>query len=152
MSGSGPWSDRTPAMYCAVQPLCSQFPRFRYGRPSTRSVLVDLVEDATFAEVFLLRLGPTTENVVDREKFDLGEGFFVFLRNLRIARTIGIACGNFLTFPGIPILQVSLGNRSGAFFVGNLVDDGHRRLRKNQQWRRDDLELVLAEFALSEER
>src|SRR6185295_12042815 len=81
-------------------------PCFRYGWPSTRSILVNLVENAAFAEVFFLRLGPTPKNVVDREKFNLGERFFVLLRDLRIAWTIGIACGNFLTFLGIPILQV----------------------------------------------
>src|SRR6266508_4880059 len=68
-------------------------PRFRSGCPLARSILVNLVENAAFAEVILLRVGPTTKTVIDREKFDLGEGFFVLPRNLRIARTIGIACG-----------------------------------------------------------
>src|SRR5438876_7460282 len=36
-------------------------------------ILVNLVENAAFAEVFLLRLGPAAENIVDREQFDLGE-------------------------------------------------------------------------------
>src|SRR3954465_10412188 len=89
-----------------------------YGWLSTRSILVNLVESAAFAEVFFLRLGPTSKNVVDREKFDLGEGFFVFLGNLRIARTIGVACGNFLTFLGIPIFQVGFGDGLGALLLG----------------------------------
>src|SRR6202158_2811662 len=96
---------------------------------SAKSVFVNLVENAAFAEVFLLRLGPAAENVVDREQSDLCKRILVFLGNLQISRTVGIACGNFLTFPGIPVLQVSFGNRAGAFFIGNLVDDGHRRPR-----------------------
>src|SRR5205823_6135067 len=60
-----------------------------------RSVLVDLVENAALGEVFLLRLGPAAKHLIDREQFDLGEGFFVLLRDLAIARTIGVACGNF---------------------------------------------------------
>src|SRR4029079_4623444 len=91
--------------------------------PPSRSVLVDLVEKAAVGEVVLLRLGPTTKNVVDGEKFDLGEGFFVFPCNLRIPRTIGVACGNFLTFLGIPIFQVGFGDGAGALLVGDLVDD-----------------------------
>ncbi len=34
-----------------------------------------------------LRLGPAAENVVDREQFDLGEGVFVLLGDLGVART-----------------------------------------------------------------
>src|SRR5437899_7245552 len=109
-------------------------PASGYGWLLARSILVNLVENAAFAEVILLRLGPTTKNVVDREKFDLGEGFFVFLRNFRITRTIGIACGDFLTFLGIPIFQVPLGDRARALFIGNLVDHGDRRLGENRQW------------------
>src|SRR5882757_1285760 len=122
------------------------------ARVSERSVLVDLVENSAFAEVVLLRLGPTTENVVDGEKFNLRERFFVLLRDLRIARAIGIARGNFLTLFGIPILQVGFGDGTGAFFIGNLVDDGERRFREDRQRRRHDLEFVLAEFALRQKR
>ena len=46
------------------------------------SVLVDLVENAALGEMFLLRLGPTAENVVDGEQFNLGERFLVLLRDL----------------------------------------------------------------------
>src|SRR5205085_2577414 len=53
-----------------------KFPCFRLGGRSAGSVLVDLVENAALGEVLLLRPGPTTENVVDGEKFDLGERFF----------------------------------------------------------------------------
>src|SRR5260370_2874211 len=59
-----------------------------------RSVLVDLIEDAAFGEMFLLRLGPAAEHLVDREQFDLGERVLVFLGDLRITRTIAIACVN----------------------------------------------------------
>src|SRR5882724_10321783 len=93
---------------------------------SCGSILVDLVENAAFAEMILLRLGPTTENVVDGEKFDLGERFFVFLGDLRIARTIGIARGDFLALFGIPILQIGIGDVACALFTGNLVDNGQR--------------------------
>src|SRR5882672_9658058 len=100
MSASVPYSDRTPAMCCVVlPPRCSQCPLL----PPAGSVLVNLVENAAFAEVFLLRPGPAAEHVVDREQFNLGEGFLVFLRNLGVARTIRVPCGNFLTFPGIPV-------------------------------------------------
>src|SRR5438046_6601808 len=98
--------------------------------PSARSILVDLVENAAFAEVFLLRLGPAAENVVDREQFDLCERILIFLRDLRITRTVGIACGNFLTFPGIPVLQVSLGDGAGAFLVGDGIDNRYRGCRE----------------------
>src|SRR5882724_2756287 len=119
---------------------------------SCGSVLVDLVENAAFAEMVLLCLGPTTENVVDGEKFNLGERFFVLPGDLRIARPVGIARGDFLTLLGIPILQVGLGDAAGALFVGNLVDDGDRRLGQDRQRRRNDFEFVLAEFTLRQER
>src|SRR5882757_6858524 len=121
------------------------------ARVSERSVLVDLVENAAFGEVVLLRLGPTTENVVDGEKFDLGERFFVFPGDLRIARAIGIARRDFLAFLGIPILQIGFGDRAGALFVRNRIDDGKRRLGQDRQRWRDDLEFVAAEFALRQE-
>jgi len=92
------------------------------------------------------------KNVVDGEKFDLGERFFVFPGDFWIARTIGIACGNFLTFLGIPISQIGFGHGPRAFFIGNCIDDGERRLRQDRERRRDDLELVLAELALRQER
>jgi hypothetical protein len=38
---------------------------------ASQSVFVNLVENATFAEVFLLRFCPAAENVVDREQLDL---------------------------------------------------------------------------------
>src|SRR5438105_2456928 len=60
------------------------FPKWLACGPTL--VLVDLVEDAAFGEVFFLRPGPTTENVIDGEQFHLGEGFFVFLGDLAIAR------------------------------------------------------------------
>src|SRR3979490_1791500 len=129
MSVSVPWGDRTPARCCVVLPLRSQCPLL----PLRMSILVNLIEYAAFAEVFLLRLGPTAENVVDREQFHLCKRLLVFLRNLRIARTIGVACGNFLTFPGIPVSQVSLGHRAGAFLVGDRIDQGQWGLRKDRQ-------------------
>src|SRR3954452_9316842 len=116
--------------------------------PSARSILVDLVENAAFAEVFLLRLGPAAENVVDREQFDLREGRLVFRGDLGIARTIGIACGNFLTFLGIPVFEIGFRDRARALLVRNRIDNGERRLGKDGQGWRHDLELVLAEFAL----
>src|ERR1700737_4643373 len=102
-------------MCCVVPALRSQYPLL----PPAKSVLVDLVENAAFAEVFLLRLGPAAENVVDREQFDLRERRLVFSCDLGIARTIGIACGNLLTLLGIPVSQVSFGNRARAFLVGD---------------------------------
>ena len=54
---------------------------------------------------------PNTSSMVNR--FDLGEGFLVFLRDLGIARTIEIACGDFLTFLGVPVLQIGLGDARG---------------------------------------
>src|SRR5664279_3695918 len=117
-----------------------------------RSILVNLIEDAALAEMFLLRLGPTAEDVIDREQLHLGEGFFVFLRNLLITRTIGIACGNFLTLSRIPVFQVGLGHRARTLSVGHGIDDRDRRFSQDRQWRRDDLELVLAELALRQER
>src|SRR5450755_588821 len=100
-------------MCCVVPALRSHCPLL----PLARSVLVDLVENAAFAEMFLLRLGPAAENLVDREQIDLGERVLVFLGDLRITGTIGIACGNFLTFLGIPVSQIGLGHRAGAFLV-----------------------------------
>jgi hypothetical protein len=46
----------------------------------------------------LLRLGPAAEHIVDRKQLDLGELGLVFLRYVRIARTIGIARGNLQYF------------------------------------------------------
>src|SRR6478672_10807621 len=63
----------------------------QFLRQSLPSVLVNLIENAAFAEMILLRPGPTTENVVDGEEFDPGEGIFILLCDLGIARTVGIA-------------------------------------------------------------
>src|SRR3954471_15547013 len=70
------------------------------------SVLVDLIEYAAFAEMFLLRSRPAAEHVVDREQFHRGEGCLIRFGNLRIARTIEVARGNFLSFSCIPVFQV----------------------------------------------
>src|SRR5882762_6896067 len=105
MSASVPYSDRTPAMCCVVlPPRCSQCPL----KKPDGSVLVNLVENAAFAEVFLLRLGPAAEHIVNGEQFDLRKRRLVFLGDLRVARTIGIAGGNFLPFLAVPVSQVSL--------------------------------------------
>jgi len=40
-----------------------------------QTILVNLVENAAFAEVNLLRLRPTTKNVIDREKLTLAKDF-----------------------------------------------------------------------------
>src|SRR5258708_9802911 len=101
------------------------------------SILVDLVENATFAEMFLLRLGPAAEHVVDREQLDLRKGFLIFLGDLGIVRTIGIACGNFLTFLCIPVFQIGLGRGTRALFIGNGIDDGDRGLSQDRERRRD---------------
>src|SRR4030081_2667720 len=69
------------------------------ARP-TGSVPVDLVENTAFAEVFPLGPGPVAKHRLDREHFDLGEGRLVLPGDLGIARTIGIARGNFLAFSG----------------------------------------------------
>src|ERR1700728_1106831 len=52
--------------------------------PAAKSVLVNLVEDAAFAEVLLLRLRPAAEDLVDGEQFHLGKRIFVFLGDLGI--------------------------------------------------------------------
>src|SRR3954470_24458401 len=91
------------------------------------SVLVDLIEYAAFAEMFLLRFRPAAEHIVDREQLHLREGCLVRPGNLRIARTIEVACGNFLSFSCIPVFQVSLCRGAGAFFAGNRIDHGDRR-------------------------
>src|SRR5881275_3621323 len=80
---------------------------------SARSVLVDLIEDAAVGKMFLLRLGPAAEKFVDREQLDLREGVFMFFSDLGIARTIEVARRDFLTFLGIPILQVGVGGIAG---------------------------------------
>ena len=68
--------------------------------PESRGTdIIEDVEHAALAEMLLLRPGPAAEDVVDREQFDLGERCLVLFRNLLIARTVGMACGNFLTFP-----------------------------------------------------
>src|ERR1700733_2488751 len=59
--------------------------------PAAKSVLVNLVEDAAFAEVFLPRLAPAAEDIIDRKQFDLCERVFIFLGDLGITRAIGIA-------------------------------------------------------------
>src|ERR1700676_1578112 len=119
---------------------------------SAKSVLVNLIENAAFAEVFLLRLGPAAEHVVDREQFDLRERVFVFLGNLGIARTIGIARGNFLTFLAVPVPQIGLGNLAGALPVCNRIDDRNGRLGEDRARRRYDLEFVLADNPLRQKR
>src|SRR5450755_2407981 len=123
--------------------------RYRFaGKRLFRLILVNLIEDAALAEMLLLRLGPAAEDVIDREQLDFGEGLFVFLRDLLITWSIGIACGNFLTFPRIPVFQVGLGHRARALLVGDGIDHCDRRFGQDRQRRRDDLELVLAELAL----
>src|ERR1700683_5440076 len=100
-----------------------------------QSVLVNLVEDAAFAEVFLLRLRPAAEDVVDGEQFNLGKRIFIFLGDLGIAREIAIAGGDFLTLPGIPVPQVMLGHRAGASLGRDRIDHGQRRLRQDRHRR-----------------
>src|ERR1700760_2172213 len=106
---------------------------FSLGPCSASSVLVDLIEDAAFGEVILLRPGPAAENVVDREKLDLGKGLFILLRNFGIARAIGIAGGDLLAFLGVPILQISLRCGARALLVGNAVDHRDRRLGQDRR-------------------
>ena len=48
--------------------------------------------------MFALRLGPAAKHIVDREQFELRKGALIFLGDLRITGTIGVACGDFLTF------------------------------------------------------
>src|SRR6185312_9532724 len=120
-------------------------------RQSLPLIPVNLIENAAFREMILLRPRPTTENVVDGKEFDLREGIFILLCDLRIARTIGIARGDFLSILCIPVLQIGLRSGSRALFIGNGVDDGERRLGQDRRRRRDDLELVLAEFAERQE-
>jgi len=66
------------------------------------------------------------------KKFNLGKRFFELPGDLKVARTIGIARGNFLTLFGIPILQVGLRDGTGAFFIGNPVDNSQRRFREDR--------------------
>src|SRR5262249_61152127 len=104
-------------------------------------------EQAAFAKVFLLRLRPAAEGGIDGEELDLGEGVRMRLLDLGITRTIEIARGNLLALLGVPELQIGLGDLARALLVGNRIDDRKRRLGEDRQRRRDDLELVLAEFA-----
>src|SRR5262249_19132479 len=120
--------------------------------PRTRSVLVDLVENAAFAKMILLRPGPAAEHIVDGEQLDLREGAFVLPGDLGIARAIGVARGDLLALLRIPVFEIGLGDLARALLVDHLVDDGERRLGEDRPWRRDDLEFLLAEFAQSEER
>src|ERR1700722_10763861 len=90
---------------------------------ASKSVFVNLIENAAFAKVFLLRLGPAAEHVVNREQFDLRERRFVLPGDLGIARTVGIARGDFLAFLGVPEFEVGLGHRTGALLVGDRIDD-----------------------------
>ncbi len=50
---------------------------------SPRSLGVDLVEHATILEMRRLRLGPTAEDIIDRDQIDRLEGSRVFRRDLR---------------------------------------------------------------------
>src|SRR5438094_583337 len=75
-----------------------------------------------------LGFAPAAEDLIDGEQIDLGERRCILARDLGIARTIEITCGNFLALLGVPILQVGLGDVAGAFFLGNLVNHGNRRL------------------------
>src|SRR5436853_785200 len=102
--------------------------------------------------MFLLRSCPAAEYVVDGEQLHRGEGSLVLSGDLRIARAIGVAGRDFLSFPGVPVFQVSLRRGARALLVGNRVNQGDRRLGENRARWRHNLEPVLSELAPCEIR
>src|SRR5688500_4135935 len=89
------------------------------------SLRLDLVERATVAEVFLLRLGPAAE-ILDGHEVELGEQIRMLRRNLRIARPVVVARRDFLSVGRVQVLQVFLGDGARATAQYDFVDHGNR--------------------------
>src|SRR3546814_5257158 len=76
------------------------------------------------------RLGtrPAAEVAIDGEKLNLREAARILRRDLRIARTIIVACDDFLRLGRVQKLEIGFRHRQRSIFPGIAV---HHRNRKN---------------------
>src|ERR1700704_4139967 len=152
--------------YVKVKPSANPKPGMALGRFNARprapaicvnSVrrlrLVDLVEDAAFAEMLRLRLRPAAEQrVVDQHVLHIGEAREILgIGRFGIGWAIVVMGDDLLGFRRVEEVQISLGHLASALGVDDLVNDGDGRLGLDRERRHDDLELVGAEFVKSEE-
>src|SRR6201995_3089616 len=112
----------------------------------------DLVEDAAVREMSRLRFLPSPENAINGDEVDLGEAREVlFAGELGARRTKVVLGDDRLGRRCVEILEIGLGNLPYAFRVDIAVHDRDRGFGKNRKRRRDDFELILAEFLKGEE-
>jgi len=116
-------------------------------RIQNRSLIyIDFVEQAAVLEVDALGLRPAAKYFIDRKQIDCRELMSIFFGDFRIARSIEVACRNFLPFFVVQVLEVGLGNITYAMFVDILVDDSDRGFGKNADRGNDYFEFLRAIF------
>lgn len=79
--------------------------------------------------MFLLRLGPATEDLVDGEGADLRKRFCVTSHHLFASRVQVVPGGDVLACVGVQKLKAGFGLLARAASVDDLVDHAHRVLR-----------------------
>src|SRR6266850_149359 len=92
---------------------------------------LNLIEDSLIVEMGLLRLLPTAEDFVDREKRHLRKHFGISLRDLVKTRTKIVFRGYFLAFECVEVLEILLGHDARAAPVYNFVHPRYRRFGQN---------------------
>jgi hypothetical protein len=102
--------------------------------------------------MFLLRLLPSAEGVVDREQRHLGELAGIFCQGLRGLRPVVILRADLLAFFGVEKFQIGLGDLSGAMLGRHFIDDADRRLRQNADRRSHHFELIFAQLTQRQKR
>src|SRR5437870_9775435 len=83
--------------------------------------LSDLIEDSAVIEMRFLGLLPVANNLSEGEELHVREPVCVFREHLFVLRAKIAFGGNFLTFGGVEILEVSPGHRFGAVFPRVLI-------------------------------
>ena len=114
--------------------------------PAPGSPGADLVEHAAIGEVGLLGCGPAAEGVVDGEELYRCKLLGVFGGDFGVTRAVVVFAGEGLAFGGVQVFEIGGGDFAGAAFVDDLVDNADRRFGKDGDRRRDQIELVGAEF------
>ena len=94
----------------------------------------------------LLRLLPAAELLVDGDEADLGKMLRILRGHAGLARTVVVACRDFLPLVRVQVFQVGAGNLGRTMLGCVLLDHGDRRFGQYADGRRNDLELVLPQL------
>src|SRR5690554_7922643 len=108
---------------------------------------MDRIEHATIREVGGLRRSPGTEDLAYREELQLGQACHVgSARRLRMAWPVIMSCRDLLPLWRVQELKIGLRKVTGTALGGVALDHGDRRFSQDRHSRRDDLELLGAQF------